>query len=165
MHYVAAMLFIGLLATGAATLYATAGQLPARVASHFNLEGFANGYMARDDYLILMSLLLVVLPLVVLALNFGLPRLAPRLTQIPARDYWLAPERRNETYASIATSGFLIASMVAAFTTALHLLVVDANRQTPPRLDNAVLWTLVAVVVVAALSWKFFRWRRFQPPR
>ena len=92
----AAIVWLALLAAGCSTIYVTAERLPPRVASHFNFEGFANGSMPRDDYLLLMLLLTMVVPAVIVALNVVLPRVAPRLVRIPARDYWLAPERRDE---------------------------------------------------------------------
>lgn len=165
MRNFAAMLLIALFIAGGATIHATSDRLPARVASHFDLAGHANGYRPRDDYLILMLLLTFGVPLLVVALNIVLPRVAPGLLRIPARDYWLAPDRRNETCESIATSGFVIACAVTVFMIALHLLVVEANSRTPPRVDNAMLWTLVCVLIVGGAAWQLFRWRRFQRPQ
>ena len=162
---IAAMLLAGLLAAAGVSLYATADQLPARVASHFNFEGLADGTMLRSDYLLLMSFLTLAVPLLLVALHVVLPRIAPSFVRLPARDYWLAAERRSATRASIAASGLVIASVVAAFMVALNLLVVVANGRTPPRLDIALLWTLVAILVGASLACQFFLRKRFQPPQ
>jgi hypothetical protein len=150
MHGVAAIVWLALLAAGCATIYVTAERLPPRVASHFNFEGFANGSMPRDDYLLLMLLLTVVLPAVMVALNVLLPRVAPRLLRIPAHDHWLAAERRDETYASMGASGFVVASMVTAFTLAVHLLMVEANARRPPRPDSASVWILIGALWLPA---------------
>jgi uncharacterized membrane protein len=165
MGRLAATLLVALLAAGAAILYATAGMLPPVVASHFDLAGYANGTMSRSHYLLFISLIMLGVPLLVAELNIVLSRFAPRLTRIPARDYWLAPERRDETLASIAASGGFIASLIAAFVISLHLLVVQANARTPPRIDSGLLWTLVAVFIVATLAWQLLRWQRFRRPR
>jgi uncharacterized membrane protein len=160
----AVVLLAALFAAAAAILYATADSLPAQVASHFDAGGYVNGYMARSNYLLFMSLVTFGVPLLIVELNIVLPRFAPRLVRIPARDYWLAPERRAETIASIATSGMLTASLITAFMIAVHLLVVEANRRSPPHIDNQLLWVLLGVLVVGMLAWQFFRWRRFQRP-
>jgi len=160
----AIVLLAALFAAAAAILYATADSLPAQVASHFDAGGYVNGYMARSSYLLFMSLVTFGVPLLIVELNIVLPRFAPRLVRIPARDYWFAPERRAETIASINTSGMLTASLITAFMIAVHLLVVEANRQSPPHIDNELLWVLLGVLVVGMLAWQFFRWRRFQRP-
>jgi hypothetical protein len=102
---------------------------------------------------------------VIIVLYLALPRISPRLVRIPAREYWLAQERRAVTHASIATSGFVIASLVAAFMIAVHLLVVEANQRMPPRLDTSTMWMLIAVLVAGALGWQFLLRRRFRPPQ
>jgi uncharacterized membrane protein len=158
----AAVLLAALLAVAAATLYATADSLPAVVATHFDLAGHVNGTMSRPGYLLFISLMQFGLPLLVIALNVVLPRFVPRLARIPARDYWLAPERREETLASIASFGGLLACLIAAFLIALHLLLVEANAQTPPRIDNELLWLLIGVMIVATLIWQLLRWQRFR---
>jgi hypothetical protein len=164
MRYFAPMLLVALCAAGAAILYSTADSLPAVVASHFDLAGRANGAMSRASYLVFMSLMMFGVPLLVVELNIVLPRFAPRLIRIPARDYWLAPERRDDTLASIATSGAFIGCLITAFMIALHLLLVEANAHTPPRIDSEALWMLIGFFVLAMFAWQFFRWRRFRRP-
>jgi len=162
---ISAIVWAAILAGGYAVLYVTSDSLPARVASHFGFGGLANGYMPRDAYLLLMYLMTLALPLAIIVVYLALPRISPRLVRIPAREYWLAQERRAATHASIATSGFVIASMVAGFMIAVHLLVVEANQRVPPRLDTSTMWMLIAILVAGALGWQFLLRRRFRPPQ
>ena len=164
MRSLAVALLVALFAAAAALLYATSDGLPAQVASHFNLSGYADGYMPRSSYLLFMSLVTFGVPLLIIEANIVLPRFVPRLVRIPARDYWLAQERRAETLASIATSGVLIACLITGFMIAVHLLVVEANKRTPPKIEGELLWVLIAVLVAAMLAWQVFRWRRFRQP-
>ena len=143
----------------------TANELPLRVASHFDGAGIARGFMPRSDYLLLMLALTIGVPLLMAAVTAIVPRLVPiDKLRLPNRDYWLAPERRAATLAGLATSGLGMASIVALFLIALHLLVVAANRQTPPRLDSTLIWLLVGALLVSMLGWQFLRWRRFRIP-
>jgi hypothetical protein len=164
-NHFSVILFCGLLLFGSANIYATSAQLPARVASHFNAAGLANGFMPRGDYLLFMLFLTLGVPLLVVLATVVVPRVAPSMLKVPARDYWLAPERREETFATLAASGFVTASIIAAFLIAVHALVVSANRRTPQQLDNGLLWALVAVLIVSLLTWQWFSWRRFHRPR
>ena len=165
MLLVSAVVWIALLVAGSASVYASAEKLPPRVASHFTVSGDADAMMLRDDYLVLMLLLIAVLPALLVALGFVLPRVAPRLVRIPARDYWLAPERRGATLSRIAASGLVVASLVTAFMTALHVLVVQANARKPPHLDTMSMGILIAILVSAALTWQLFSRRRFRRPQ
>jgi uncharacterized membrane protein len=165
MQYLAAFLLSALLTAEGITMVATAGHLPARVASHFDTQGFANGFMLRTDYQLLMLALGLGIPLLLVLVLVVLPYLMPNKLRIPSRDYWIEPIRRDQTLRSIATSGLFIACIVAAFMIAVQLLVVQANSRVPPQLDNTMLYTLIALLIIAILVWQLMLWRRFQVPR
>jgi len=165
MQYFAAFLLSALLAAEGLIIVSTSGQLPARVASHFDAQGFANGFMLRTDYQLLMMALGLGIPVALVLLLVVLPYFMPNRLRLPARDYWIEPARRSETLRTIATSGLSIACIVAAFMIAVHLLVVQANNRVPPQLDNALLSTLIAFLIFTILLWQFILWRRFQDPR
>jgi hypothetical protein len=135
------------------------------MASHFDAEGFANGFQLREDYQLLMMGLGLGIPIALVLVLVVLPYLIPNRLRIPSRDYWTAPSRRNQTLRAIATSGLTIAGIVAAFMIAMHLQVVEANNRTPPQLDNASLYTLPALLIISITVWQFILWRRFQIPR
>ena len=165
MQYFAAFLLSALLAAEGVIIVSTSAQLPARVASHFDAQGFANGFMLRTDYQLLMMALGLGIPVALVLLLVVLPYFMPNHLRLPARDYWVEPVRRNETLRTIATSGLSIACIAAAFMIAVHLLVVQANNRVPPQLDNALLYTLIAFLIFTILLWQFILWRRFQDPR
>jgi hypothetical protein len=131
------------------------------MASHFAAGGAADGFMPRSGYLALMIGLIVGLPLL-LALLQGLLRLLPiSLINLPHRDYWLAPERREETLAFVAGHGNWFGLLLAGFLALVHGLVVRAHRQQPPRLEEA--WLVAALVVLmgALVLWIALLVRRF----
>jgi uncharacterized membrane protein len=165
MQYLAAFLLSALLMAEGATIVATAGQLPARVASHFDAQGFANGFMLRTDYQLLMTGIGLGIPILLVLVLVVLPYAMPNRLRIPSRDYWIDPIRRDATLRAIATSGLIIACIVAAFMIAVQLLVVQANSRVPPQLDNTLLYTLIALLIIAILVWQLMLWRRFQVPR
>lgn len=165
MPILSAFLFLVLLVAGGATLALTAPLLPPQVASHFGAEGIASGFMARSDYVVFMLAMTLGVPLLIAVFTVLVPWLVPTdKLRVPNRDYWLAPERRQATMAALATSGLGMASIVAVFLIAVHLLVIAANRQLPPRLDSTTLWFLVGALVVASIFWQILRWRRFKVP-
>jgi hypothetical protein len=165
MQIFAALALTALLACNAAIIVATSAQLPPRVASQFNGQGLATGFMQLGNYVLLMGGVAIGLPLLLVILLVALPRVLPTRLRIPSREYWTAPARREDTLRTVTTSGLVIACVLALFTIAVHLLVVGANSRTPPQLDNIMLYTCIAILILALLAWQFMLWRRFQVPR
>jgi len=127
--------------------------MPAVVASHFSGSGAANGYMPRALYLLLMLVFVVVLPLV-LAFVPGRSLNNPRARfNVPNRDYWLAPEHREEAVALVRRYIGRFGIVLAVFLCYVHWLVVRANAVRPPVLSS--LWLIggLAVFAAAMLWW------------
>jgi hypothetical protein len=142
---------------GIAIVALTSDGLPERVATHFGADGRADGWMPKTSHFQLMMAVVAGMPPFI-AGAFGAVRLLPaELINLPNKDYWLAPERRAESLGWIARAGFWFASAEAAFLIAIHLLVVQANSQTPPQLSNgiwvmlAAMGTSVAILLVATM--------------
>ncbi len=96
------LLFPILLVAVTAYIVVTTGSLPERVASHFGPDNFPNGWMPRASYLSLMLLFAVLFPIVLAVVVGFLPRVATFAINIPHPSYWLAPQRRDETLATLA---------------------------------------------------------------
>lgn len=137
---------------------ATYSRIPERIASHFGANGVANGWMSRDGYVWFMVGIVTLVSATMLA-AFGSVRYLPSaLVNIPRRDYWLAPERRDETARTLMRSGLLMVGLNSLFFLGIHLLVVAANEAQPPRLSDAV-WALLAafLLTTGALTLKLYR--------
>lgn len=123
-----------------------------RIASHFDIHGRPNGWMEPHRYLLVSLLIGVGLPLFLIAIGYGV-RFLP-VTQvtfkIPNRDYWLTPEHRGEVDGILFRYCLWVACLEAVFMLILHLLVVFANRQTPPHFPTGLALVLGAGLLVAA---------------
>lgn len=143
-------------------LVLTADALPERVATHFDLQGRANGWMTRSAHLRFIAAFGLALPLVILGICVAL-RFAPNSSfNIPHREYWLAPERRAETLAFISRHSVWLACETMAFITGVHLLVVYANRQVPPQMPLAPLLTWAGCLTVGIGFWALVMIRHFK---
>jgi hypothetical protein len=142
--------FFATLAGALIFVYYTSQSLPNVVASHFNSLGVATGFLPREIYLAVM-LGVVLLPPIFLVL---IPRLALRnpnaRINVPHRDYWLAPERREQTVEVISQQITRFAVMLVAFLCYAHWMVVHANSSTPPSLSSG--WLLAGLVVFMGLT-------------
>jgi uncharacterized membrane protein len=153
MSRLARLLFILLLIAATILIGATTGQLPAQIASHFGAGGVPTGWMSRNDYRLVMLALAVVLPVVVVLGSTLLPRLSDSRINIPNRDHWLAPARRDATFQYLASHAYWLGSLLVAFIAAVHLLLLDANATQPPRLSSPLLVTLLVLFMVALAAW------------
>lgn len=161
MDRIAAWLAAGLIACSAALVLATTAGLPPVVASHFAADGRANGWMSREAYAWMMALLSLVTPYAVWGAAAWLPRRWPRLVNIPFRDYWLAPERREATLARLGRMGLWMGLLSAALIAGIHVEVVLANRRVPPAAGDGMFWVLgpFVVAIVALVVWTAWRFR------
>lgn len=135
--------------------------MPAVVASHFGPSGQANGFMPRDIYGRFMAVLIVAVPLLVVYLPNALIRRAPGRINLPHRDYWLAPERRDDTIERLCSGSFGLGYLLVAFLGYVHHLVVLANLATPPGLPSASFVGALVAFVVGMAGWAYLYLRRF----
>lgn len=139
--------------------------LPPVVASHFGAGGNADGFMAREAYVRLMLLFTVGLPLLI-AGALGLGRFLPvAWINLPHRDYWLAPERIEQTRRYLARHGTVFAAFLAVFLCFVNWLVVEANRAQPARLDEPPFIAGLVVFTGVTLAWSAMFLLHFRKPR
>jgi uncharacterized membrane protein len=139
----------------------TTGTLPERVASHFGSDNFPNGWMPRASYLTLMLLFAVLFPVVLAVVVGFLPRVAAFTINIPNPDYWLAPQRRDATLATLAAQGCWLGSLISVFVAVAHHAILEANAAMPPRLSSELFWLLAVGFVAATVLWAGALYLRF----
>ena len=149
-------------AIAAAYIAATTGQLPGRVASHFGANNAPNGWMSRDGYLLFMLAFGVGLPTLVAGSIALLPRTWPNAINIPNRQYWLEPARRQETMDALAACGAWLGCLLTLFIAGVHYVVLESNRVTPAALSAGLFFALLAAFALALAVWIGALWRRFR---
>ena len=80
---------------------------------------------------------------------------------IPNREYWLAPQRREATAAYVGRHGKRFAVALALFLTYIHGLVVQANAHHPPVLSQPAVLGGLGVFLVAIALWGWALHARF----
>jgi hypothetical protein len=156
-------LFLVLAAASCGFVWLTGETMPARVASHFDLAGQANGFMPRVAYLLLMTVVGCGVPVLIAVVGQTLGR--ARQLRLPNAAYWLAPERRDATLAFLRLHMLAMATLLLGFVCYVHLLVVFANTGRTEGLPGA--WFLPGLVVFlgATLAWALAPLLRFRLPR
>jgi uncharacterized membrane protein len=142
----------------------TMSLLPERIATHFGINGQANGWMSRSGYQVFISLTGLGLPLFIVLMGF-LCRFLPTWTlNIPHREYWLAPDRRALTCEYLLAWYFWLACLTVAFFGALHYLTVQANHSVPVHLPGLPFTVILAVFLGLIALWTIGLLRHFLNP-
>jgi uncharacterized membrane protein len=138
-------------------------QLPDHIATHFNADGSPNGWSTRAGFLAPVIAILVLCGGLFLVAGW-FDRLPDRLINLPNKDYWLAPQRRADTFAALSDwlRWFLLAPM--AFLVFIFTRVLNANLAAEPRLEGHVFAMLgvMFVAIAVLLVWPY--WRFGKPP-
>lgn len=110
--------------------------LPDPVATHFNSEGVADGFMSKQANLF-FDLGLLVFAFFIPQLNtFFIAKLPVSLINLPHREYWFADERRAETLKVFKTFfEWLSVAMLALFIS-INQLLIEANLNRQPLSDK-----------------------------
>ena len=152
-----------LIVCGAAFIWLTSASLPAVVASHFGASGAANGSMPRAFYIRFMLAFAIGLPLLLVVISRLATGSEARIN-LPNRDYWLAPEQRQQTLSYLRTHLERFSAVLVVFLCYVHWLVVRANQAQPPQLSNHALMAGLGAFLVFTLIWTRSLLRRFRNP-
>ncbi len=153
---------LALLLVLAAFVWLSSSALPEVVASHFGANGAANGFMPRGMYVAILLALVLGVPSLLALLPGALAGQGGRNLNIPNREYWLAPERRESTVAFVAAHGRWFAAAVAVFLAYVHWLVVRANALQPPVLSTTGIVAGLVVFFVFLAGWLFTLFAKFR---
>ena len=130
-------IFFLLIVLGVVQLFYYTPRLPEILASHFGRAGSVNAWQTKTVFFS-MELGIIVLASVI---SFGFPRVIEALPvsviNLPHKDFWLSPERRNNTVAYMRVWTAWLGCALLAFLLFVMELVFRANLQTPPRLNMA----------------------------
>jgi uncharacterized membrane protein len=145
--------FFVLAMLAAAQYFYYAPRLPEVLGSHFADNGAVNGWQTKAAFFG-MELAVVILAAVV---GFAIPRILGAmpvsLINLPNKEFWLSPERREETFGYLQMHMAWFGCALLAFLLFVMELVFRANLQTPVRMNSAALaLALVAFLVFSGVS-------------
>jgi len=96
------LLYFLLLSVGLLTAAYYYPQMPHRIASHFAADGHPNGWMPREPFFLIMFFVTATSAIVAFFAPWQIASKSNARINLPNRDYWLAPERRDATLRYIA---------------------------------------------------------------
>lgn len=138
-------------------------QLPDRIATKFGTAGTAIGWSSRSGWLTVQLFSLGLLTALMVGLRFGLRWIPSSLINVPHREYWLAPERLEQSCALIGDLILWLGLAMLAFLTALQHLTLRANLAAEPRMAAA-FWFVLGLYLAAMAAGIVWLYRRFRRP-
>jgi uncharacterized membrane protein len=142
----------------------TSQYLPDRVATHFGIDGRPDGWMSRGGYLAFMLAFMIGMSAFVSFAVGALPRKFPQWTNIPHRDYWLAPGRRDESARFLSAHGKRLAYLIVVMMLGMHYTILLANHMKPPTLPGSTFTSIIVGFALALVWWIVRLYRRFPKP-
>jgi len=145
--------FLAFAAVAAVFVWLSSIGMPETVASHFGAAGAANGYMPRSVYAAIMIGFVTGLPVIMVLMTSRAVGRPDARINLPHRDYWLAPQRREATIARLRRGVQFFGVVLIVFLCYVHWLVVRANLTQPARLPQPWFTGGLVVFAVVVLGW------------
>jgi uncharacterized membrane protein len=106
---------------------------PPEMAAHFNVQGIPDRFVAKTEFFWFQVQTLAVVVGVSLLPQVLILLLPASLINMPHREYWLAPERRDDTLNRLSSFGAVMFAVILLAVQAAFELAAYANLQTPIR--------------------------------
>jgi serine/threonine-protein kinase len=118
------------------------------MASHFAADGRVNGWQSREEFFVLMLLVSASSALVCFLAPRQIAARANARINLPNRDYWLAPERREATMRFISATMAWFGCGTLFVLISGSLLAIQANLTSDHRFNSGAM----IIVLVAFLT-------------
>ena len=140
------------------------GQLPATMASHFDGAGQANDWQSKMAFFGIYWLVVALNVGMFVLLGVFLPRIPAQYINLPHKDYWLAPERREASFLDLARQmeWFAVGSLVLLLV--IIQMVITTNLNNSAVLPSVPTWITLGAYFVFIAVWMLVVLRRFKKP-
>lgn len=137
--------------------------LPERMASHFNASGKPDGWMSKSVFLIFEGVVLTMIIAEFTLLPLLIEKMPDSLISLPNKDYWLANERRAETFSAIRVYFEWFSVGLLGLFIAINEFVFRANLNQKNLSDWTWIILLIFLTFVGISTFKFAR--QFKSPK
>ena len=138
-------------------------KLPAMIAAHFDARGNPDDWMPKESLFAVHAIIFIGLSLTLLAISLAIRVMPAWMISLPNKDYWLAPERREETLAYSSRYLLWIGNATMLFLIGVFDSVYRANLAAPVRLPVD-FWIWLAGLLLFVLGATLHLYLRFGRP-
>jgi len=137
--------------------------LPPVMSSHFDGAGRPNGWSTREAFFGLYVFILALMTFCFFVLPRLLRYVPTSLINLPHREYWLAPERKDRAMAMLDDQMGWFGIAILILLVATIQLAINANLDGGA-LPSSIMWFLLGGFVAFAILWTVRLYRRFAVP-
>lgn len=131
--------------------------LPDTVASHFNINNTADGWMSKKSFLIVQLATTVVLSGMFLLITYFTPKFPNSIINLPNKEYWLNTERREESLKIFQRFIYWFGSLTLLFLTLVFQEVYLVNMNSGTRISSNIwIYLIVFFTVLTFMIIKLF---------
>ena len=135
--------------------------LPETIANHFGSNGMPNGWMSNKANLLVSSMVIIINSIIFLSVPQILKSMPVKYVSFPKKEYWLAPERKNNSIALMSNWVTFFGLITNIFLISIFHMVYMANKINPPRLNEDLFISLLIVYFLVLIIWLILLYRRF----
>lgn len=137
---------------------------PSEMASHFNAQGSPDNFVSKFVFFEQEAKTFLTV-LVVSFMTQVLPMVLPvELINMPNRDYWLSPEKREETIDRLSSFGAALFTVILLVIQFGFELAVSANLQDPIMFSAQKMIMAIIVMMVLSIAMLFWLANTFRVP-
>ena len=136
-------------------------ELPQKIAIHFGFDGTPNGWAPKDGLLWTTLIVAAILSVTVLLPPRLIRSLASDRMNLPNKEYWLAPEHREQTMGFIEAQSVWFGCAVLLVLFTAFWLAARANLAPDKRFDSDTMWTALGIFFVVVIVWMVHFVRHF----
>lgn len=134
--------------------------LPEQMASHFNAFGEADGWMSKSVFFVFEGIILLFILAEFTLIPFLIKKSPKSLINLPNKDYWLAEERSETTFATIGLYFEWLSILLLLLFIAINQIVFQANI-TKENLSPLAIWLILGAFFAFMIFWLVKFVRRF----
>jgi len=126
--------------------------LPDPMASHFNGIGQPDNWMSKQGFFIFEGVILLILICEFTLVPRWIEKMPDSMMNLPNKSFWLAPERRAETFDTFRHFFEWFAVLLLTLFIAVNQLVFRANLRHE-NLEAVAIWSILAVFLLSVIIW------------
>jgi uncharacterized membrane protein len=127
--------------------------LPQTVASHFDISGNPNGCSSKGQLIGIYGVVILVMLFSFRVLPSLFKNIPVSLINLPNKDYWFAPERKEETFRVIAEKMLSFGNATTFFLVITFQIVFQANLNITRHFSSGTMLILLGGYILFAVVW------------
>ena len=134
-------------------------RLPEQVAHHFGMSGEPDAWGSKTVFLGLYLFSVALIVATFLGLGFGMTRMPHWAINLQNKEYWLAPERKQDTLDYLSVALFWLGSATLILLLDIFHQSIRVHLGRASRLEHS--WLSLGAYLVFTIAWSIVIYRRF----